>query len=803
MTDQIIRVFISSTLEDFAEERKAVKDAIYELNPTMSLYNIGLIAIDLKSGARPNPSKEECLETVTKSHVLIGLLGLRYGQIDTDTGKSITELEYDKAQDLNLPTLMYVRETKKIDPDWMDTDQERITKRIAFREKVEANHKRDSFDTSATLRGHVLRDLQRIVLEKFAPRAISQTIEPIEKTRDVPLVDGATELVASSGVPKKASEIQLVLQSISENIGDEEKIDSHQRRRLYLLAVSMFYQTEASGVLGTHEIHLLYSDRMKFKPIGREISYLARTIFSDQYDVKAGWFWMKRFPSKVALEDLAWWALNERDEDARIGYLSLLKEFWSSTTEEILCKNAAHRSKSIAFAAIKILHDFGTVSSIEPLLAVEKATDDDIKKASRKTRFAIFARYDAPRAVEMFKEFEFNEASGVESELPDVVKKLDGTALPKLQRDENKHLRKVAATELARREELNDEELRELTNGGDHYTAYLAYKSLINRKCTLDPDEIMKNWDRYSSRTLLGSLGYTQWRDEIILRVFSSYSLDDLEKRINWLSSDGYLAYQAWGLKGTKEILTQVREDLQNNFERIRKPAIEKLDKAVAFGKGKEVSSKVAELLSNVDKIRAMAISEEGLILSQFRESALKILLKHPKPEDLMVAKKFMRSEHVDISQLATEIFLKLATKSDLFELIDVALKKSGRLQEDAGIKVLVFDEDSLAFDKFLGSENEALVWICLKKSLSDGVPLEDRRIHELLHNKKAQIREMAVGYIMEVFNRNKNKLESFLNDYLQSETYYYNVVCWLDRILYAPRSFKIMFRKRLAEKLK
>jgi hypothetical protein len=198
-----------------------------------------------------------------------------------------------------------------------------------------------------------------------------------------------------------------------------------------------------------------------------------------------------------------------------------------------------------------------------------------------------------------------------------------------------------------------------------------------------------------------------------------------------------------------------------------------------------------------------MAISEEGPILSQFSESALKILLKNPKPEDMMIAKKFMRSEHTDISQFATEIFLKLATKSDMVELIDVALKKSGKLQEKAAAKALAFDEKRLAFDKFLCSEDEALVRICLKKSLSHGGPLEDGRIHELLHNKKDQIREMTVAYIMEAFNRNKNKLERFLNYYLKSETYYYNVVCWLDRILYAPRSFKIMFRKQLSEKLK
>lgn len=353
MADQIIRVFISSTLKDFEEERKAVKDAIDELNRIMTLYGIGLIGMDLKTGASSNPSKEECLETVAKSRVLIGLLGLRYGQIDSDTGKSITELEYDKAQELDLPALMYVREAKLIAPTWMDTDQERITKGKAFREKVERNQKRDTFETSDELRGHVLRDLMRVVLENFAPQAQAQTIEPVEKTRDVQPAAGGTEPVAPGKTVEKGGEVEQLLRSISGNIGDTEKIDSRQRRRLYLLAASMFYQTEASGVLGTHEIQLLYFDRMRFAPIGREVAYLARSIFSDQYGVKAGWFWLRSLRSKPVLKHLRWLCMNERDDDARIGCLSLLKELWSSTTEEILCENAAYKSKSVALAALR------------------------------------------------------------------------------------------------------------------------------------------------------------------------------------------------------------------------------------------------------------------------------------------------------------------------------------------------------------------------------------------------------------------------------------------------------------------
>jgi len=182
-------------------------------------------------------------------------------------------------------------------------------------------------------------------------------------------------------------------------------------------------------------------------------------------------------------------------------------------------------------------------------------------------------------------------------------------------------------------------------------------------------------------------------------------------------------------------------------------------------------------------------------------ENFLKIVVSPPNCESW--AKKLMRSEQYDIACVAAAIFLKLARKSNLPGLIEMALKESSKFQEAAAVKALAFDEKGLAFEKFLGSEENTLVRACLKKSLSDGVRLESGRIHSLLHSEKDQIREMAAAYIMEAFNRDKNKLERFLNEYVQSETYYYNVVCWLDRILYAPRSFKMMFRKQLAEKLK
>jgi len=49
----------------------------------------------------------------------------------------------------------------------------------------------------------------------------------------------------------------------------------------------------------------------------------------------------------------------------------------------------------------------------------------------------------------------------------------------------------------------------------------------------------------------------------------------------------------------------------------------------------------------------------------------------------------------------------------------------------------------------------------------------------------------------------NETELEKFLDDYLKQDTYYYNVVTWLDKCLYAVGSFKDLFKSKLLSRLK
>lgn len=100
------RVFISSTYIDMLPYRDALQAAI---------TNCDSVAYGMERFV-PAPIRplDRCYEEIAGSQIYILLLGHRYGEIDNDSGKSYTELEYDKAKEMGLPILAFLLDTDKV-----------------------------------------------------------------------------------------------------------------------------------------------------------------------------------------------------------------------------------------------------------------------------------------------------------------------------------------------------------------------------------------------------------------------------------------------------------------------------------------------------------------------------------------------------------------------------------------------------------------------------------------------------------------------------------------------------------------
>jgi Domain of unknown function (DUF4062) len=96
--DRRLRVFVSSTLGELAEERRAVSRAISALRLTPVMF---------EAGARPYPPADVYRAYLAQSDVFIGLYWQRYGQLVPVA--RVSGLEEEFALSGALPRLLYVK----------------------------------------------------------------------------------------------------------------------------------------------------------------------------------------------------------------------------------------------------------------------------------------------------------------------------------------------------------------------------------------------------------------------------------------------------------------------------------------------------------------------------------------------------------------------------------------------------------------------------------------------------------------------------------------------------------------------
>lgn len=91
-----MRIFVSSTIDDLLEEREAVRETIEALGHTPFL-------VDRDTPASNQTPQEACMGGVARSDAFLGLIYQRYGFVNSESGLSIVEEEFNKARDLGLP----------------------------------------------------------------------------------------------------------------------------------------------------------------------------------------------------------------------------------------------------------------------------------------------------------------------------------------------------------------------------------------------------------------------------------------------------------------------------------------------------------------------------------------------------------------------------------------------------------------------------------------------------------------------------------------------------------------------------
>lgn len=169
-------VFVGSTFTDLQLYRRSVRDALAQIEAIVRGME--------HFGSKPGRPADECLRVVGSCRAYVGIFAMRYGSIPDGYDRSMTHLEYEEAQRLELPSLIYLldEENQPILPRNVETGLG-AEKLRELKEQLKRRHVVSFFTTPDDLRARILHDVPELLRQMGAE--ISGDLELPEAPSDV------------------------------------------------------------------------------------------------------------------------------------------------------------------------------------------------------------------------------------------------------------------------------------------------------------------------------------------------------------------------------------------------------------------------------------------------------------------------------------------------------------------------------------------------------------------------------------------------------------------------------------------
>ena len=140
---KLFNVFLSSTYEDLTDHRQKAIEALHRLQT-------GVTAMEYFCASPDNP-RNQCLKNVREADLYVGIIGVRYGSIDPESGLSYTEEEYNEAKKNGIHSLLFLIDEGKASMRPRDFDYENINTLNLFKSRLRKDHTVDFFSSPEDL----------------------------------------------------------------------------------------------------------------------------------------------------------------------------------------------------------------------------------------------------------------------------------------------------------------------------------------------------------------------------------------------------------------------------------------------------------------------------------------------------------------------------------------------------------------------------------------------------------------------------------------------------------------------------
>lgn len=814
-TKEHILVFLAY-ISDVEPEVNAAKDIVEAINRSHEKLEIEL---DLRiwkdvQAEYGNPQEKINRDFVEKCDVFIGLIWKKWG---TPTGQSdcgfieefnIAERRYNETRKPTI--LLYAKAANE--QEIKEDEKEGYNKIKEFKNEIISEHKGFliPFETIDSWKNIIRARLAQYVVEKHVSSPGNKG-EPKGSHAVSATAETNYEVMEKVRTPKEIQNLISDLSSYKSKIDEISSIEDFKKTRLFLLSSAIFYDTNLYEILGNHEIHLLYLHRLDIKPIGLEAKLILRTIIADRYNLRTGWFWLKNIGDSGLRAYASSHFMNDPNKEVRLGALSFIDKVWLQRYKNQLIKSIGDNEDEIKIRALEICAVRGDESYINTIVEYLPSPNKDVAKAAWTAKFAILSRTNPDSAIKFLQEFESNRGT-LSPYLEQIKDSISSAKLRELINDIDTRIKVIAYEELIKRQQLSTDEIRVLLDTQIIDLRKLAYLSLIELGEKFSPENVKEKWPVQQGLLALLPRTSDAQLELVISKIYQCYTEEELVNEIDWLSQVAPMAYLSMGIQYYDSFKEQLLSDLENDFKGIKDKYIEnfkpKLIVAIkrSLSKDPKLSDQDPTVIDSI--ANNMLENQMSEILEEFKEldksikkqfilSALKILAFKETLESLRYARKNADSNDKEIQSLVIQIIAKHGGSEDVPTLIQIAFDNYGSTKIEAVRLALKYSKfDKAVIQQFISSGEEAIIKACLSYDLhsKSNIMIEDAKV--LLMHKSDDIRIPALSYLANILSN--RKLLELLNNYLAGSTYYYNVVCWLDRILFAPAKIRKIYKQEL-----
>jgi len=772
---RILTVFIASP-SDLADERKKTFEVVAEINEVIKNldWSIDLLGWEdtLPGYGRP---QDLINRDVERCDLFIGMLWRRWGTppaLDSQFSSGFEE-EFSIARERRkrTPSPEIWMFFKTVESAQVADAGAQLQHVIAFRESLIAGKTVffKSFDSVGDWEKKLRKCLFEFVfssanIQSSAPEGTSKPTAPATRTAatgeyppGAPMAGGQIAELARSLAPAFETGD---LSDITTVLGDAKEVTFLAVRSVLLSAALVAESGSSEMSLPIHELNTLYRYRDRLRATERETYVLFKALLAEDTDLRPGWFWFRNDEPDSITKDLFLVALFEHDKTIRVKAFEILRRTQVSIFERGLSSETLQRalgsvSPDLREAAWAYLVDVAKPADVKGLRELTKNT-------WLEERIAWLQAWTESRDLDQFL-----------STVPDpqfIPEPMKELILTKLSQLSEKSLHVLGSLPIVDLREAAFAELRAsgVPAGGDAGTSGPAGQLLL-----------------LAAPNYAGGGSEPTETDEEKYARLSREDSESLQRSLNWYDIGAHINYQLLIERGeiSREV---VRGDLTDRFHRLRNESSQRLEQT----RGSDVAAAYNEAFGKY----------EGLITQLFTAGALTALAAEPTVEDVPLARGFLNDPLARLAAL--RIVASAGAEADVTDLIEIARSSYGDERKLALVGVTQLSANKLqAARGLLASEARELrrAALPLIRALTDEDALPC--LEELFLDADEGIRIAAVADIWRRVSR--EHVVELLRRYTDRGPYFYNVVAWLDRMIYAPAPISSYYKTQLERELK